>query len=187
MSSAPEPKPTYADYLDSQGPGSKSIWVRGEIFAMSGASLLHNRIAMRLTAQLLAGLKPPCELLGSDQRLRVESADQSFYPDLQVACDPWTMANDDGHAVTNPSVVIEVLSPSTEAWDRGGKWEALQRVPSLRAYLVVSQEKRRMELYVRDGQDWRYTSYDTGSFELPLGATIDLDACYEGLVDASVR
>lgn len=184
MATAEEPRSTYQDYLDAQGPGSKSMWVRGEIFAMSGASLLHNRLAMRLTAQLLQQLPPGCELIGSDQRLRVEASDQSFYPDLQVSCHGWTMASDDPHAVVNPSLIVEVLSPSTEVWDRGGKWEALQQLPSLRAYVLVSQEKRRVELYTRDGDGWHFVAVTSGRLALPIEASIDIDACYDGLVEA---
>lgn len=210
MATGPDPKPTYAEYLEAQGPGTKSMWVGGEIFAMSGGSLVHNRLCSRLLLQIGGALPQGCEVVGSDQRLRVDEVDLACYPDLQVICGEWSVSDVDPHAVTNPVFVVEVLSPSTESWDRGrpelgrapgkrwrrkggtsvvdeldqraAKREALQRLESLQAYLMVSQEKRRMELYVRDGSDWRYTSHISGPIRLPVGVTLDLDGVYEGLV-----
>ncbi len=170
---------SYADYLDRERTSDvKHVWVRGEIFAMSGASRRHNRIATTLLGELYAQLRDgPCRPVNSDQRVRVDEADASFYPDISVICGEDEVSPADPEAIVNPSIVFEVLSPSTEAWDRGGKFAALQRLPSLQLYILVAQDQPRIEVFEREtSHRWTLTVVDEGTLSLPdFGVSIPLE------------
>lgn len=134
----------------------RSEFYDGEIFAMSGASLSHVRICGNLFSALRAGLEGGgCEAFSGALRVRVSSTGLYAYPDLIVVCgDPELV--DDGHLDTllNPALLIEVLSPSTEAWDRGGKFAHYRSLPSLQGYVLVSQDRPLVEVYTRQGDAW---------------------------------
>ncbi|MCB9672299.1 MAG: Uma2 family endonuclease [Alphaproteobacteria bacterium] len=170
---------SYAEYLEQQDL-AKSIWVRGEVFAMSGASRRHNRLATRLLGELYGSLRDtPCRPVNSDQRVRVDEADASFYPDVTVVCGPDAVSPVDAEALTNPAIVFEVLSPSTEAYDRGGEFAALQRLPSLTHYVLLSQDRPRVEVFERQGpQSWTLTVVEDGAVRLPHGVVLDLPTLY---------
>ena len=104
------------------------------------------RLALRLG--LLAEAKN-CTVLSSDGRIRIEATGRSTYPDLSVVCGPAAPAADDPEATTNPVLLVEVLSETTEREDRGPKWAHYQRLASLRGYLLVSQSEARLELFTR--------------------------------------
>jgi Uma2 family endonuclease len=160
MSTAPPHRRTsLKDYLEwEERSGAKHEFYQGQIFAMAGASPRHNRIAGNIFArlhQLLEGT--PCEPFASDQRIRIEAVDLSTYPDVSIVCGGLELAADDVRAIKNPRVLIEVLSKSTENYDRGPKFELYQHLDSFQEYLLVSQEEARITQYVRqDDGTWRY-------------------------------
>jgi len=134
----------------------KSEYINGQIYAMSGGSRDHARIGGDAFASLHAQLRnKACEPLNCDMRIDVLDTGATFYPDVSVACPPLELAPDDEYALTNPVVLIEVLSPSTETNDRISKWSHYQRIPSLRDYVLVAQDKIRIEHYARrDDNSW---------------------------------
>jgi Uma2 family endonuclease len=133
-------------------------YAAGKIFAMAGSSEEHNRIALNIASRLLGATRGgPCRVFMSDMKVRVDEV--FYYPDVLVTCEP-----DDDHRYykERPSVVFEVLSDATEVVDRGEKLHNLRRLPSLAAYVLVSQDARRVEVYRRQagGRDWSYGSYE---------------------------
>lgn len=161
MSTAPDRRRmSLAEYLSwEERSGGKHEFYRGEIFAMAGASPRHNRIARNILSridQLLEG--GPCEPFGSDQRIRIATVDLSTYPDVSVICDGVKVDPVDRHAATNPRVLVEVLSQSTENYDRGREFEFYQHLKSLAEYVVVYQDEPKVIHYVRqDDGRWTYT------------------------------
>jgi Uma2 family endonuclease len=175
---------TYAEYVafERQTAQVKHEYLRGEVFAMAGGSIEHGRLAVRITHCLTRELEGrPCRVLSSDVRVRIEATDLDTYPDASVLCGAVETAGADEHAIVNPILVVEVLSNSTEAYDRGQKASHYRRIPSLRAYLLVSQYEPRLELQVRQA-DGRWTLIEVGSGERleiePLGIVLDVDEVY---------
>ena len=136
----------------------KSEYIKGQIYAMSGGSLNHARIGGHVFASLNSQLRgKPCEPLNSDFRIDVLETGASFYPDVSVACPPLEYSGEDEYALTNPVVLVEVLSPSTENHDRVAKWAHYQTISSLRDYVLVTQDKVRIEHYARqDDGSWNF-------------------------------
>jgi Uma2 family endonuclease len=182
--SAPELVGTmsHAEYLKlERAAETKHEYVNGQVYAMAGGSPEHARLAARLTGQLLASLgSRPCEVFSADLRVRVLATGRSTYPDVTVICGQIERAPDDEQAATNPMLIAEVLSDSTEIQDRGEKWRHYQRIPSLRIYVLVSQTEPRIELYRRAGDVWEYHAADLGERLLldEQGLAIDVDALY---------
>lgn len=155
---------TYAEYVAIANDSTvKYEYVAGEIIAMAGGTIAHARLISRMTSALDRALEgKPCIVLPSDMRVRIRAADRSTYPDLFVVCgQPEQDANDD-HAVVNPTVIVEVLSDSSNDSDRTDKFAAYRRLGSLREYVLVSQRERRIETYRRDGRRWFLDEYGPG-------------------------
>ncbi|MEO0325799.1 MAG: Uma2 family endonuclease [Myxococcota bacterium] len=175
---------SYADYLAFEREAEeKHEYVNGAVIAMAGGSREHARLAMRLALRLgLLAEAQGCTVLSSDGRIRIEATGRSTYPDLSVVCGPPAPAADDPEATTNPILLVEVLSETTEREDRGPKWAHYQRLSSLRGYLLVSQSEARLELFTRSepGEGWRYRQAVPGeSLALPfLRGTLDVDDVY---------
>ncbi len=137
---------------------TRSELVNGEIVAMSGNTFTHLRIVRNLVVELDGRLRgKPCEILCSDLKVKVELTGDYFYPDLVGVCGPPAFDPPNQLTLLNPTLIIEVLSPSTEGYDRGQKFLHYQQIPSLREYLLVAQDEPRVELYTR-GEDsaWTY-------------------------------
>jgi len=178
---------SYAEYLAFEREAeTKHEYVNGQVQAMAGGSPEHARLSGRLGAQLFAGLDGrPCEVFGSDLRVRVVETGRSTYPDLTVICGRIERAPDDEHAATNPLLIAEVLSETTERQDRGEKWRHYQRLDSLRVYLLVAQDAPRVEVYRRRGEGWAYQAAGPGE-TLGLddqGLELDVDALYRSRLD----
>ena len=140
-----------------RGSDVKHEYLRGRIYAMSGASPKHNAVAMNLAAALRVRLRgKKCIPLGSDQAVYVEATDMNTYPDVMVVCDQAQLHRDFPRSITNPTVIVEVLSPSTEAYDRGTKFEHYRRLPSLREYVLVATDHVSIDHFVRE-PDGRWT------------------------------
>ena len=178
---------TYDEYLAyERDSGLKHEFEDGEILAMAGGSRRHNALASRISAALEAGRKPGCVAFQSDQKVRVLATGKATYPDASVVCgsiqgDP---SDPTGATITNPNLLVEVLSPSTEQDDRGGKWQHYQLIGALREYVLVSQSEPRIEVYRRlETGGWGYDVFTSGNVQLATGAVIDVASLYDGLPD----
>lgn len=183
----PRHRYTYAEYLAyERDSGLKHEYDDGEILAMAGGSRRHNALASRVSAALETGRKPGSVAFQSDQKVRVLATGKATYPDASLVCGPieGDPADPTGVTVTNPTLLVEVLSPSTEQEDRGNKWQHYQLIPSLEEYVLVSQAEVRVERYRRlPSGAWEYTDVTDGLLQLSVGATLDLVKLYEGLPD----
>ena len=130
----------------------KSQFFDGELFAMAGGSHNHSLIGSNLVGESRNVLKPrDCQVHGSDMRVVCPSG-LGTYPDCLIVCGPPEFADTQNDTLTNPTIIFEVLSPSTESFDRGGKFGHYQSLPSLREYVLVSQDRMRIEHFVRQPQ-----------------------------------
>lgn len=151
-------------------------YYRGEIFAMSGGSANHNRITVNVATALNTQLaNKPCEVFVTDMRLLVKRRQLYTYPDVMVVCGKVEFAQQRTDLLTNPSVIFEVLSPSTETYDRGKKFNYFYRtIDSLQEYVLVDQERMLVEHLRRSGErNWLLTVLDDISDTLAL-TTIDV-------------
>lgn len=178
------PAPVYqlseADYLEIERRAEfKSEFFDGEMFAMAGGSLAHSLIATNLAREFGNRLRThSCTPFNSDLRLKVEPTGLYTYPDLSVVCGPVRFAGPEGDTIVNPTLLAEVVSESTEAYDRGEKFGHYRQIPSLQEYLLVSQWEPRIEQFVSQPNGlWllRVAQGMEASLELPsLGITIAL-------------
>jgi Uma2 family endonuclease len=139
---------------------------------MSGGSREHNLIATNIVRELGNQFKGrPCCVYSGDLKVRMEAADASAYPDVMAICGEHQYLDQRRDVVTNPVFIVEVLSDSTEAYDRGNKFAHYRTLPSLMAYLLVAQDQVRAELYTRaDDGAWMMRSYDQLTQTVPLNA-----------------
>lgn len=141
---------SYAEYLEREREtGLRHEFLDGQVFAMTGGTPEHARLIAEVTYALRSSVDPArCRVFSSDLRVRIPSTGLATYPDLAVVCGSVEVDAEDPHAVINPSVLVEVLSPSTEAYDRGEKWAHYRRLSSLRAYVLVAPVPERIEAFV---------------------------------------
>ena len=142
---------TEAEYLVfERQQESKHEFIDGSIIAMTGASRAHNLICVNLITALHAQLRGhDCELYPADMRVKVQSTGLYTYPDINVVCETPNFTDDHLDTLVNPTVLIGVLSPSTERYDRGKKFQNFREIPSLQEYLLVSQDDARIERFLR--------------------------------------
>jgi len=173
MSALQQPFYTPEQYLEIERKAEyKSEYYAGQMFAMAGASREHNLITGNIVGELRSLLRgEPCETYPSDMKVLVSASGLYTYPDVSVACGEPQFLDRQGDVLLNPLVIVEVLSDSTEAYDRGAKFALYQRVESLQEYVLVSQDKARVERYVRQpGGRWLYSRADGLEVEVPLEA-----------------
>jgi len=176
-----KPRLTADDYLAGElGSDIRHEYVDGEVYAMAGAGEPHNLIAGNVFAKLRSLVRGgPCRVFISDMKLHVADWDAFYYPDVMVVCDA---RDTHTHYKEFPSLVVEVLSPSTESIDRREKMLAYRTLPSLREYLLIAQDKRQVELYRRaDNGAWYLVVLPEGA-GVPLecvNASLTLDELYE--------
>ena len=139
---------------------TKHEYLNGQIITMSGASFAHNFITVNivtyLNVQLMEG---ECRVAASDMRVKVTQLDSYFYPDVVVVCGEPRAEDDTFDTLLNPVVIAEVLSPSTEGYDRGEKFEHYQQIASLTDYILISQDEVCVEHYCRQGSGWLQTEF----------------------------
>ncbi len=155
----------------------------GEVFAMAGGSPRHNFLSGTMVAQLWTALRGKgCHVFTSDQRIATKEGERYVYPDAGATCGKQELEAGTSDVLTNPKIVVEVLSKSTQAYDRGEKWDAYQRIPSLSDYLLVSQSAPQIEHFQREEDgSWRYRRLGLGDrVVLRSGAVLSVDAVYEG-------
>ena len=158
-------------------------YVAGEVFAMAGATEEHATIALNFASLLRAQVRGgPCRVYIADMKLRVDAADAFFYPDVFVTCDP----RDAGEPLVkrHPALICEVLSESTEAYDRGGKFAAYRTLETLSEYLLIDSRRRSVEVFRRQPDGWLLAPVaPDGQLELiSLGLSCAVDALYEDVV-----
>jgi Uma2 family endonuclease len=158
MSTAPKRRLTETEYLSiERAAETRSEFYQGEMFAMAGASREHILITLNLGSELRAALKGRCETYVNEMRVKVGGSGLYSYPDVAVACGNPRFEDADVDTLLNPTVLIEVLSDSTEAYDRGMKFQQYRQLASLREYVLVSQKTPLCERYLRQGSDaWMY-------------------------------
>lgn len=167
-------KMTREEYLaESESWDEKYEWINGEIWLMSGGRPVHAAVAVNVIVALSALLAGrPCRATSSDQRVHVLETDALLYPDVTVVCGRFEFSGSDRYSVTNPVLVVEVLSPPTVSYDRGAKFEHYIRVPSLVDVLFVDPDRRMVSLHTRQGKSWLRTDIHEGAVHLP---SIDVD------------
>ena len=160
----------------------KSEYRDGRIYAMPGASRKHNLITGNTLAELHVQLRNRvCEVYPSDMRVKVSSTGTYTYPDVVVVCEEPQFEDSYFDTLLNPTVLIEVLSPSTAAYDRGEKFASYQKLDSLCEYVLISQDRIRVEYYLRQQQTWDLTEFHSLSdvFQLvSIGCELSLQAIY---------
>jgi Uma2 family endonuclease len=173
-------------YLLERDAPYKSDYYDGEIFAMAGGTVAHSMICSNLVREIGNRLKgKPCAAYESNLRLRIKPTGLRCYPDVSVFCGPLERDQEDTNleTVTNPTVLFEVLSPSTEAYDRGFKAENYRQIESLRAYVLVSQTARHVEIYARQADgSWllREAKGSDGVLKIPsIGIDLPLAEVYD--------
>jgi Uma2 family endonuclease len=178
---------TFAEYLAfERATDAKHEYVDGLIIAMAGGSRRHNALALRVGAALDGLRERGCVAFQSDQQVRSLPTGRVRYPDVTVVCGPieGDPADPSGIIITNPTLLVEVLSPSTEEEDRGEKWHDYQQIPALQEYVLVSQFSPRIERYRRQANGtWEYLDVAQGSVELVHGGALDLERLYADLPD----
>lgn len=173
---------SYDEYLAlERATGLRHQYIDGVAYAMAGAEPEHAGVTANAIAALAALLRGGrCRVFSSDLKLRVPESGNTYFADLAVVCGRVVRDAGDPLAVTNPASLVEVLSPSTETFDRGDKFADYQRLASLRHYLSVSVRTRRVEHYRDNDGTWTYSARGPGgSVELPdLGGTLAVDDLY---------
>lgn len=162
-------------------------YYRGEIFAMSGGSPQHSLVIANVNREMGNALKgKPCRVFDSNLRVRIPRKTLYTYPDVSIICgklefDPIDLRQE---TVLNPAVIVEVLSPSTESWDRGGKFANYQQIDSLKHYLLVSASAAHVEIFSRQADGWLYVSETNPGAAIrltALGIEIPMSEIYAGV------
>lgn len=184
MASDPRPRISPEEYLTlERQAGTRSEYLDGEIFAMTGASRRHNRAVLNLAITLDAQLKAKgCEVFASDMRVRIPVSGLYTYPDVAVVCGEPQFDDAEVDTLLNPKVIVEVLSKSTEDYDRGTKFVHYRTLPSLAEYVLVSQDQVHVEHWVRQSEGWLLTetSRREDVVDLPsIGARLSLADVYD--------
>lgn len=178
---------TAAEYLAwEREQAVKHEFFDGEVFAMAGGTPRHNALGMSTGAELRASQRPNnCTVLSSDQRIAFPPQTRYVYPDVTVICGPPAFQPGTNDVIINPAILVEVLSSSTEEYDRGLKWAGYQRIASLTDYLLVAQAEPRIEHYRRNAdRSWIYRTAGPGErIELTGGGELAVDAIYAGVFE----
>jgi Uma2 family endonuclease len=183
MSAPPLPYYTPEEYLELEEQAEyKSEYISGRIFAMAGGTLSHGEIANNVGGEMRSLLRQqPCRVYNSDVRVTIMQTGLKTYPDVTIVCGESHLHPFDKNTIINPAVIFEVLSPSTELYDRGEKWANYQRLESLQEYLLVSQHQPQIEHYIRQEDDsWVFTSAEgMDAVTMVLGVPLALAEVYE--------
>ena len=179
-------KYTIEEYLEMEnGATEKHEYYKGEIFAMSGAKHQHNLVIRNMYKTLLNKLDgKPCQPFGSDSRIHIQKNTLFTYPDISVVCGDPQFLNDDEWNLLNPTVIIEVLSPSTKNYDRGDKFNLYRDIPTLKEYILVDTDTIGIEAFSINAQGrWVLKEYKNISDTLSMRSikiSVKLEVIYEG-------
>lgn len=178
---------TIQEYLEIEETAlEKHEYYKGEIFAMSGSKVPHNAIAGNLYANLHSKLRgKKCKPYNSDQRIHIEANSLFTYPDISIVCGEIITLNNDNWNVLNPTVIIEVLSPSTKNYDRGEKFKLYRDIPTLKEYILVDSESIHIEIFrLNENNHWELEEYNQTDEYLKVKAVnenILISEIYEGV------
>jgi len=185
MAAAQLPTLDPASYLQQEREATeKSEYLNGQVYAMAGASREHNQLVFNLAGLLHGPLRgSPCSAYVNDMRVRSRTSEAYFYPDLTVVCNDAEFEDDEMNTLLNPVLIIEVLSPLTEGYDRGAKFAHYRQIESLREYVLIAQDRFSIERYIRseDGQ-WILSEASTPESMVELttiGCHLQVDEVYE--------
>ena len=190
VSAAPAPRHryTFKEYLELEEiAGTRHEFYDGEIYAMAGGTPEHAAMAATVTAILARQLvAKSCRVYSSDLRVRVLATGLATYPDVTVVCGPSERDPESASHVTNPKLVVEVLSRSTAEYDRGEKLIHYQRIPSLASVVLVDRENSHIEVWTRRAATWEYTRFGAGAVVNleALGCTLSVDEVLAAARDA---
>ncbi|MBX3232367.1 MAG: Uma2 family endonuclease [Labilithrix sp.] len=183
---AASPYVNFDDYFEAEATAGadalKHEWCDGVVYGMSRGTPEHGRLVYRASLVLGAALPAECTGYASDTMLHIEAARLSTYADLSIVCGPletitvYKNGKSLGQAITNPVVVVEVLSSATERYDRDGKFQAYKQLASLREYVLISQDERRIEVFRRE-DGWKGEGAGAGSIRVH-GQLIAIDDVY---------
>jgi Uma2 family endonuclease len=189
-----EPVPVYGkmkltieEYLEFENASEeKHEYYQGEVFAMSGPKVAHNIIAGNIFGELKQKLKgKSCQPFTSDQRIYIPSNTLFTYPDISIVCDDIETKDNDEWNILNPTVIIEVLSPSTKSYDRGDKFKLYRDIASLKEYILVDSKSLAVEVFrINENGHWELEEYKSISDILlvkALQVSIPLAEIYEGI------
>ncbi len=180
-------KMSIEEYLEMENAANeKHEYYKGEIFAMSGAKMPHNRITSNLLIALGLKLKgKSCQPYGSDARIHIESNTLFTYPDISIICGEISTLNNDDYNVLNPTVIVEVLSKSTKNYDRGEKFKLYRDIVSLKEYILVDSESMHIEIFrLNKNGHWELEEYKSLTDSVIIKAideSVVLSEIYEGV------
>lgn len=172
---------SFQDYLlVEETSGVKHEYLDGEIYAMAGGSVSHAALTAAVSRALFNQVAGRCRAYSSDLRIRVGATGLATYPDVTLVCGSVQTDPDNKDTVVNPSLVVEVLSPSTIAYDLGKKFDHYTEIPSLRAVVYVWQDQPRIEVRERMGDLWRTTITESKGIAVisAVDCRLDVDALY---------
>lgn len=174
----------YAEYVRTEEASPvRHEFLKGLVFAMAGGTPEHGALAAAIMREIGLALRgKPCRVYSSDLRVRNLETNLATYPDATVVCGKLDTASDDPDAVTNPTLLVEVLSDTTEAYDRGAKAAHYRKIASLKEYVLVAQDERHIEVYRRNLRGgWELFEARSGAqLELQsIGVWLDIDTVYE--------
>jgi Uma2 family endonuclease len=166
----------------------KHEYLSGQVYAMAGGTVNHGQIAINLATILRNHLGSKCRVLSSDVKIEIQRSREFVYPDISVTCDERDKTAT--KFITHPCLIVEVLSSSTEGYDRGGKFNLYRRSDSLQDYVLVSTDKIELDLYRKNAQGkWEIVHYESGSefssslVELQsINLTFQLERLFDGIV-----
>jgi Uma2 family endonuclease len=187
MSAVPKRLLTPQEYLAQERLAEfKSEYFRGEVFAMAGTSFEHCLVKDNLAREAGTQLKEgPCHVVTSDMRVKVDATGLYTYPDIAIVCDKPQFEDDVFDTLINPRALVEVLSDSTEKYDRGAKFANYRKIPSLREFILVAQDQMLVERYVRQPDDsWLLTVFADAASVLEFSsvpARVPLAEIYRGV------
>ncbi|MCB0637504.1 MAG: Uma2 family endonuclease [Lewinella sp.] len=180
---------TIAEYLAlEQEMDTRYEYHAGRVFAMAGGTLEHGLITGNAFGEIRSLLRAEgsdCKPINNDVKLHIESANKFLYPDVMVVCGDIERSDREASAVINPVLIIEVLSRSTESYDRGDKFFAYRQIDTLQEYVLVDQYQALVDVYQRQGQLWKITRTEGLSTSITLrsiGITLPLASLYEDVV-----
>lgn len=164
------PDYSFDDYLatEREAVDEKHEFVAGRVYAMTGASYNHNLIVSNLSRKFGNQFESrPCAVIANDMCVRIETADAGKYPDIIALCHEPQFYDERRDVLMNPTLLIEVLSPSTEAYDRGEKFAIYRTLPSVREYVLVAQDRFSVEIFTRqDDERWLLSAFSAPDSEI---------------------
>ena len=180
---------TWDEYLRlEESSNVKHEFLDGQIYAMAGGTPSHAALLAAVPSVLYGALRAgACRAHVAELRIRVLATGLATYPDVAVICGPRQLDPEDKNSVVNPTLLVEVLSPSTERYDRGEKFAHYKRIPSLHQYVLVSQTDRQIEVWTRGEDAWTSRSYAEGDVAdlASIGARLDVRELYDAATEGA--